>query len=114
MLAAVGLYGLLAYMVTQRTSEIGIRMTLGAQPAQVVYLVLGGALRLLVLGVALGLSAAWWASRLISTMLYGLKPTDPLTIATSVLVLAAAGLVAGLLPAYRAARVEPMAALKYE
>jgi putative ABC transport system permease protein len=113
-LAAVGFYGLLAYMVTQRTSEIGIRMALGAQRRQVVSMVLAGALRLLTVGVLLGLCAAWWTSRLLTTMLYGLEPTDPITIATSVVVLTAAALVAGFLPAHRAARVEPMVALKYE
>ena len=114
LLAAVGLYGLIAYMVTQRTSEIGIRMALGAQRNQVVWMVLAGALRLLAIGILLGLPVAWWASRLISTMLYGLKPGDPSTIAVSVLVLAAAGLAAGFLPAHRASRVDPMTALKYE
>lgn len=113
-LAAVGIYGLLAYMVTLRTVEIGIRMALGAQRKQVVWMILGGALRLIAVGIALGFPAAWWASRLISTMLYGLKPTDSVTIATSVLVLAGAGLLAGFLPAHRASRVEPLAALKYE
>ena len=113
-LAAVGIYGLLAYMVTLRTGEIGIRMALGAQRRQVVWMIIAGALRLMTIGIALGLPAAWWASRLISTMLYGLKPTDPVTIATSVLVLAGAGILAGFLPAHRASRVEPMAALKYE
>ena len=113
-LAAVGLYGLLAYMVTQRTAEIGIRMALGAQRKQVVWMVLASALRLVTIGIVLGLPAAWWMSRLVSTMLFGLKPTDPLTIAASVAVLTAAGLLAGFLPAHRASRVEPMTALKYE
>jgi putative ABC transport system permease protein len=113
-LATVGLYGLLAYIVTQRTSEIGIRMALGAERIQVVRMVLGNAVRLMTVGLVLGLLIASWASRLISTMLYGLKPTDPLTIAVSVLVLAASGLAAGFMPARRAARVEPMIALKYE
>jgi putative ABC transport system permease protein len=113
-LATVGLYGLLAYIVTQRTSEIGIRMALGAERIQVVRMVLGKAVRLMTVGLVLGLLIASWASRLISTMLYGLKPTDPLTIAVSVLVLAASGLAAGFMPAHRAAHVEPMIALKYE
>ena len=113
-LAAIGLYGLLAYMVTRRTGEIGIRMALGAQRRQVLWMVLGGALRLVAIGVALGLPAAWWASRLVSGMLYGLTATDPLTIAASVALLAAAAVAAGFIPAQRASRVEPMAALRYE
>ena len=114
LLAAVGLYGLLAYMVTRRTGEIGIRMALGAQREQVLWQVLGGALRLVAIGVAVGLPIAWWASRLVSGMLYGLSATDPLTIAASVALLAAAALTAGFIPAHRASRVEPMAALRYE
>jgi predicted permease len=113
-LAAVGMYGLLAYTVTQRTGEIGIRMALGAQRIQVLWMVLAGAMRLIAIGIALGLPAAWWASSLISTMLYGLKPTDPQTIIASVMVLAGAGLLAGFIPAHRASSFEPMAALKYE
>jgi putative ABC transport system permease protein len=113
-LAAVGLYGLLAYTVTRRTGEIGIRMALGAQRRQVLWMVLGGALRLVAIGVVLGLPAAWWASRLVSGMLYGLTATDPATIAVCVAVLAATALLAGFLPAHRASRVEPMAALRYE
>lgn len=113
-LATIGLYGLLAYTVTQRTGEIGIRMALGAERIQVARMVLGDAARLMAVGIVLGLLLTWWASRLISTLLYGLTPTDPLTIATAVLVLAGAGLAAGFLPAYRAAHVEPIVALKYE
>jgi ABC-type antimicrobial peptide transport system permease subunit len=77
-------------------------------------LVLGGALRLVAIGVALGLPIAWWTSRLVSGMLYGLTATDPLTIAAAVAVLGAAALAAGFIPAHRASRVEPMAALRYE
>ena len=101
-------------MVAQRTGEIGIRMALGAQRRLVVWLVLAGALRWIIVGVALSLPAAWWASRLISAMLFGLKPGDPLTITASVVVLATVGVAAACLPAYRASRVEPMSALKYE
>jgi predicted permease len=113
-LAAVGLYGLLAYMVTRRTSEIGIRIALGAQRGEVVWMILGGAVRLVAIGIALGLPVAWWASRLISGMLYGMSATDPLTIVVSVAVLAATALAAGFIPAHRASRVDPIVALRYE
>jgi ABC-type antimicrobial peptide transport system permease subunit len=111
-LAAVGLYGLLAYTVTQRTGEIGIRMALGARPGQVVWMVLRGGLRLVGVGLAVGVPAALWASRLLSSMLYGLSATDARTIVMSVSVLALTSLAAGFLPAQRASRVEPVAALR--
>ncbi len=76
-LACVGLYGLLAYSVAQRTKEIGIRMALGAQESRVVALVLKGGARLVLIGIALGLPAAWAASRWVESMLFGLTPTDP-------------------------------------
>ncbi len=113
-LSAIGLYGLLAYLVTQRTGEIGIRMALGARRTQVVWMVLQGALRLVLVGVLLGLPAAWWGARFIRTMLFGLSPTDPLTIAAAVALLGATALLAAFLPAHRAARVEPMVALRCE
>jgi len=113
-LATVGLYGLLSYMVNQRTPEIGIRMALGAHRSYILKTILGGALRLTMLGVLLGLPAVWWSSRLIETMLYGLKPNDPWTIAACVALLALAGLSAALLPAIRASRLDPIAVLKYE
>ena len=113
-LAAVGLYGLLAYTVTQRSSEIGIRMALGAQRTTVLKMVLLGAARLVVAGVLIGLPVAWWASQLVASMLYGLTPTDPLTIGGAVFLLVATGPAAGFLPARRASRVDPMVALKYE
>ena len=113
-LAAVGLYGLLAYMVTRSTGEIGIRMALGAERGAMLWLVIGGALRLLVFGVALGIPAAWAASRLISSMLFGLTATDPLTILGATVLLGSTVMVAAFLPAYRASRVDPMVALRYE
>ena len=89
-------------------------MALGAQQMQLIWMVLADALRLVTVGVIAGLPAAWWASRLIASMLYGVSPTDPTTIAASVAMLAAAALVAAFLPARRASRVDPMVALRYE
>ena len=113
-LAVVGLYGLLAYTVTRRTSEIGVRMALGATQDRVLWMVIRDALVLLGAGVAIGLPAAWAASRSVSSMLFGLKPTDPWTAIAAMAVLTLAGLLAGLPPAWRASRVDPMTALRYE
>jgi len=113
-LAAIGLYGLLAYTVARRTSEIGVRMALGANRAAVMWLVTQDAVRLLALGVATGLPAAWAASRLIRAMLFGLTAGDPATILGATAILISAGLLAGYLPARRASRVDPMIALRDE
>jgi predicted permease len=114
LLAAVGLYGMLAYTVIRRTGEIGVRMALGARQQQVLWLVLGDAFRLLALGIAAGLPVAWAAVRLVSSMLFGLTPTDPLTILVATVLLVAVALLAGYVPARRASRVDPMVALRYE
>ena len=114
LLAAVGLYGLLAYTVARRTGEIGVRMALGARQRDVLWLVLAGAFRLVLVGVAVGLPAAWAATRLISSMLFGLTATDPLTIVTATALLTSVALLAGYLPAWRASRVNPVVALRYE
>ncbi|WP_321469910.1 ABC transporter permease [uncultured Paludibaculum sp.] len=113
-LACAGLYGLLAYSVVRRTKEIGIRVALGARPRGVLWMVAQGALRLIGIGVILGLPAAWAASRWVRSMLFGLTETDPGIIATAVALLGAAGLIAAYLPAHRAARVDPMTALRHE
>jgi putative ABC transport system permease protein len=113
-LACVGLYGLLAYRVTRRTQEIGIRMALGARRSQVVAMVLQGAAGLVLSGIALGLPAAWATSRWIEAMLFQLKPTDPFTIGGAILLLTIVSLAAAYLPARRASRVDPITALRHE
>ena len=113
-LACVGLYGLLGYSVVRRTREIGIRMALGAQPRGVLWMIAGRALRLVAVGVALGLPAAWVSSRWLRSMLFGLTPTDPGVIAGAVALLAMAGMLAAYFPARRATRVDPTTALRHE
>jgi putative ABC transport system permease protein len=113
-LACVGLYGLLAYSVAQRTKEIGIRMALGAQGTRVVALVLKGGIRLVLVGIALGLPAAWLASRWVESMLFGLTPTDPAAIGGAMVLLTTAAQLAAYLPARRASRVDPLVALRHE
>jgi len=114
MLAAIGLYGVLAYTVVRRTNEIGVRLALGAQRSQVLGLVMRDAARMLALGTAIGLPAAWAASRLVSSMLFGLTTNDPLTIVLAIALLALTGLLAGYLPARRATKVDPLVALRCE
>jgi predicted permease len=113
-LACVGLYGLLAYRVARRTNEIGIRMALGAGRRQVLWMVLGESLALVGVGVAIGLAMALAATRFISSQLYGVKPTDPATIAAATMVLAAVAVFAAYIPARRATKIDPMEALRYE
>jgi predicted permease len=113
-LASVGVYGLLAYAVARRTREIGLRVALGAQRSGVIALVVTSAWRPLLIGVALGLPAAWAASRWIESLLFGLRATDPMTIGGAVLVLVAVAHLAAWLPARRAARVDPLIALRSE
>jgi macrolide transport system ATP-binding/permease protein len=113
-LACVGLYGVMAYNVARRTKEIGIRMALGAQQGAVLWMVLRESLLLIAVGIAIGVPVALAAAHLIASQLYGLTPSDPLTIAIAALVMAGVGLLAGFLPACRASRVNPMVALRYE
>jgi ABC-type antimicrobial peptide transport system permease subunit len=113
-LSCIGLYGLLAYTVAQRTKEIGIRMALGAQGGRVVALVIGRAAKLVAFGLALGLPATWAATRWIESMLFGLTPTDPLVLLGSMVLLAGAAQLAAYLPARRASRVDPLVALRCE
>jgi len=113
-LACVGLYGLTSFLVLHRTGEIGLRMALGALPAQVLRMILRESLVLAGFGVAPGFLAAYGSSRFIQSMLFGLSPTDPLTYGSVALILIVVALLASLLPARRAAQVEPMMALRSE
>jgi predicted permease len=114
LLAAVGLYGVTAYTVAQRTQEIGIRMALGADPAKVVRLVLRGAFRRVIIGLILGVPLAIGAGRLISNQLYGVSSWDPLALLVAASALAVSALVAAIIPASRAASISPMNALRVE
>jgi putative ABC transport system permease protein len=114
LLAAIGLYGVLAFNVTQRTQEIGIRMALGAQRRDVLSLVVGQGVRLVMMGVGIGVMAALALARVIRSMLYEIPPTDSVTFTVAPLTLIVIALLACWLPARRAARVDPMEALRYE
>ena len=114
LVAGIGLYGLMAYAVNRRTNEIGIRMALGAKPAQISRMVLRETLLLVGLGLAIGIPAAMIASRLIASELFGLQSRDPITVLMASLLTASIAVLAGFLPARRASRVDPMVALRHE
>jgi predicted permease len=114
LLAAIGLYGVVAYSVARRTPEIGIRMALGAVPAEVLRMVLLDACRTAGIGIAIGLAGAWALSRYVETQLFGVKASDPGIFAAAALLLTAVVLAAAMVPGHRASRINPMSALKYE
>lgn len=114
LLASIGLYGTMAYSVTRKIHEIGIRLALGAEPRDVLRMVLGKGLKLTLFGVVIGILAALAATRLISTLIYGVKATDPLTFIAVALFLVVVALAACYVPARRATRVDPLVALRYE
>jgi ABC-type antimicrobial peptide transport system permease subunit len=114
MLAAIGLYGVMAYTVTRRTREIGIRVALGAERGSVLWLVLREVALMSAIGIGVGLPVAVALSRYVEAQLFGIKPNDPLTYLIAVVAMMGIALLAGAIPANRAARVDPILALRYE
>ena len=114
LIAGVGIFGVMSYSVGQRTQEIGIRMALGAEPGAMVRMVTWQAMRLTLIGVLIGLVAAFGVTRLMAAQLFNTSPTDPPTFTVVCVLLMFSGVIAAWLPALRASRVDPMVALRYE
>jgi ABC-type antimicrobial peptide transport system permease subunit len=114
LLACVGLYGTIGYAVARRTAEIGVRMALGAERGRILRMILSEVSFVVLAGILIGLPVSWATAKLLNHQLYGLSPHDPLTILGSSLAILAITLLAGYLPARRASKINPMAALRYE
>jgi predicted permease len=113
-LASIGLYGVMAFVVARRRKELGLRLALGADPGKVVWMVMKEVLILLAIGLAVGIPAAIALGRYVSSQLYGIEPNDPWIAASTVALLALVSAVAGMIPARRASRIDPILALRYE
>jgi len=113
-LAAVGLYGVLAYVIGQRTKEIGVRMALGAAPSRIHGMILGNVGWMILIGGTVGIAAALAVGRLAESLLFRLKGYDPVVLGSAIVILALVGFLAGFIPARRASRIDPMVALRYE
>jgi putative ABC transport system permease protein len=114
LLASIGLYGVMAFVVARRRKELGLRLALGAAPGGVLWMVMREVLVLLVIGLAIGVPAAIASGRFVSAQLYGVEPNDPWMAIATVTLLAAVSAAAGLIPARRASRIDPILALRYE
>jgi ABC-type antimicrobial peptide transport system permease subunit len=113
-LAALGLYGVISYAVTQRTRELGVRLALGAQRGHLFRLVVGGGMKLAAVGIVIGMLASFGLTRLLGSLLYGVGPNDPLTFTVVIALLGIVALLANYIPARRATKIDPMLALRYE